>query len=49
MVAWDTLGAEDLYERLEGSGFLCATGYPCSFSEEGWLGVAGSQTRRIVE
>ena len=34
---------------LEGGGFLCATGYPWSFSGEGRLGVFGSQTWRIVK
>ena len=34
---------------LEGGGFLYATGNPWSFNGKGRLGVAGSQTLRIVE
>ena len=34
---------------LEGGRFLFATGNPWSFSGEGWLGVARSQTWRIAK
>ena len=47
MVSWDTLKAP--IKGLEGGVFLCATGYPWSFSGEGRLGVAESQTWRIAE
>ena len=33
---------------LQGSGFLCATGYFWFFSGEIWLGIARSQTFMIA-
>ena len=43
------LRLKDSIKGLEGGGYLCATGNPWSFSGNGRLGVARSQTWRIAE
>ena len=43
------LRLEVFIKGLEGGRFLCATSNPWSFSREGRLGIAGSQTWRLSE